>query len=95
MFQKLNENLTRDRKELETSYSVLKGERDQLQKSYNSMVEDRGQLQKRIEDMTKNSDDLQRKSVGNYKHCSHVLILLGCNNKAQIVCKLLLFNLYL
>ncbi|KAM9363206.1 uncharacterized protein ABDE67_014185 [Symphorus nematophorus] len=66
-----NNNLTKERDQLQTSYNNLTKERDQLQTSYNNVTKERDQLQKRFEDMTEERDELRRRFQGwEYFSCS-------------------------
>ncbi|XP_065327296.1 C-type lectin domain family 4 member M-like [Pelmatolapia mariae] len=73
MLHKLVDNVTSERKQLQTSYNILTTKQDQLQTSYNNLttnqdqlqtsynnlVKERDQLQKRLEDVTSERNQLQ------------------------------------
>ncbi|XP_046901505.1 C-type lectin domain family 4 member M-like [Hypomesus transpacificus] len=54
-----NTNLTRERKQLNTSYTNLSRERDQLQTSYNNLTRERKQLNTSYTNLSRERDQLQ------------------------------------
>ncbi|XP_031670242.1 C-type lectin domain family 4 member M-like isoform X1 [Oncorhynchus kisutch] len=58
-YDRVYNNLTEDRDQLQTSYNNLTEDRDQLQTSYNNLTEDRDQLQTSYNNLTEDRDQLQ------------------------------------
>uniref|UniRef100_A0AAZ3P144 C-type lectin domain-containing protein n=1 Tax=Oncorhynchus tshawytscha TaxID=74940 RepID=A0AAZ3P144_ONCTS len=58
-YDRVYNNLTEDRDQLQTSYNNLIEERDQLQTSYNNLTEERDQLQTSYNNLTEERDQLQ------------------------------------
>ncbi|XP_036797745.1 CD209 antigen-like protein 2 [Oncorhynchus mykiss] len=58
-YDRVYNNLTEDRDQLQTSYNNLIAERDQLQTSYNNLIAERDQLQTSYNNLTEERDQLQ------------------------------------
>ncbi|XP_049901305.1 CD209 antigen-like protein C [Epinephelus moara] len=67
-----NNNLIKERDQLQTSYNNLTKERDQLKTSYNNLTKERDQLQTSYNKLAKKNGDLQRKLEGIEASCKNL-----------------------